>query len=140
MPTCEMYYLFFRENSNTSFTTSNRWTGDGINCQMILNNTSLLAIVYPCDIKKITNRMIDQMNSLKFMHYPTKLFCTVWLVLKTGRSGGKLINIVSRMKFGVREAKWIPECEHWLHKVRYFLLFHFLSNADPDIPLMFFIT
>ena len=28
-------------------------------------------------LKKIMNRMLDQMNSLKFMHYSTELFCAV---------------------------------------------------------------
>jgi hypothetical protein len=87
-----MYYFFFVENSNVSFTTSNRWTGDGINCR-IRNNTSFLAIVYLCDIKKIINRMIDQMNSLKFMHYPTKLFCAVWLVRAQGVVDEKIRSI-----------------------------------------------
>ena len=84
--------FFFVENSNVSFTTSNRWTGDGINCR-IRNNTSLLAIVYLCDIKKIMNRMLDQMNSLKFMHYPTELFCAVWLVRTQGVVDEKIRSI-----------------------------------------------
>ena len=87
-----MYFFFSVENSNVSFTTSNRWTGDGINCR-IRNNTSFLAIVYLCDIKKIINRMIDQMNSLKFMHYPTELFCAVWLVRAQGVVDEKIRSI-----------------------------------------------